>query len=264
MAVSVYSDAFQDRTIITSFPDVLRRLPIVLASSSPRRLDILRRMGWENIHVFPCRTFQETLDPQTFTVPAGYAEENARLKGSDVSQCLAADSAVRESLFGTRDHVSPLIIAADTVIVHNNTIIEKPRDNGHAITILKALSGCSGSQECLRPGPPSAREQRTHLVITAVALYYKTRLVDLFSEVTSVTFGGLTPSDIAAYVARDESLDKAAGYGIQGAGACLVESIHGCFYNVQGLPLFKLSRRLTHFLLHNSVELPLTASLPSS
>ena len=111
-----------------------------------------------------------------------------------------------------------VVLAADTVVVCDGRILGKPRDSDAAASMLAELSG------------------RTHEVITGIAVHRgTTHLTDAVR--TQVTFRNLSMADIAWYVSTREPDDKAGGYGLQGAGAALVERIDGCDTNVIGLPL---------------------------
>ena len=122
---------------------------------------------------------------------------------------------------------SGVIIAADTVVVLDDEVLGKPRDESEAAAILARLSG------------------RRHQVITGVCIIDREseRLLTV-SEITRVYLRTLSTEEIAAYVSTGEPLDKAGAYGIQGLGALLVERIEGCYYNVVGLPLFRLNLML--------------------
>lgn len=191
---------------------------VVLASASPRRIQILENIG------FPCTVepskFAETLDKASFNSPAEYAVANAKGKALEVSQRLKLE-------YG-EDWIT--IIGADTVVELDGTILEKPLDKKGAVEMLQKLNG------------------RTHLVHTGVSLVRK--MVNevqqhCFHEQTSVTFGQLSDEIITAYVDSGELLDKAGAYGIQGLGGTLVKKIDGDYYNVVGLPLYRLCNELS-------------------
>ncbi|KAJ3271632.1 hypothetical protein HDV01_006502 [Terramyces sp. JEL0728] len=118
-----------------------------------------------------------------------------------------------------------LVIGADTVVVLNNQILEKPSSKEHAFEMLKSLSG------------------KSHFVLTAVCLI-KDDKVHSFVEKTAVNFGDLSDQEILDYVETGEPMDKAGGYGYQGLGCTLVKSIEGCYYNVVGLPVYRLVQTL--------------------
>ena len=176
---------------------------IILASQSPRRRELLERMGILNFEIIPARG-EEVLDPAL--PPERLVEELSRQKAAEV-----AAGAVPEDL----------VIAADTVVAVDGKILGKPQDTKDAARMLRLLSG------------------RTHQVLTGVALFYrgqeKARV-----DVTEVTFAPLTDQQIAWYIGTGEPLDKAGAYGIQGKAALFIPTIHGSYSNVVGLPLATL------------------------
>ena len=155
----------------------------------------------------------ELLDKSTFPTPAAYAKENAYLKALDVSHRLHQSQTPYD-----------LIIGADTVVILDNTILEKPTSEGHAYEMLSSLSG------------------REHTVITGVAVLYKGAKKKLvFHEETKVKFGELGEELMWGYIKSGEPMDKAGAYGIQGKGGGMVERIEGCYFTVMGLPMFRLA-----------------------
>jgi septum formation protein len=124
-------------------------------------------------------------------------------------------------------HPGAIVIAADTVVIQDGEILNKPADDKEAVRFLERLAG------------------RTHTVVTGVVIQRRRDGVDLSaSESTRVTFRPLDDAEIAAYVATGEGRDKAGSYAAQGLGASLIESIDGCFYNVVGLPVALVCRLL--------------------
>lgn len=121
-------------------------------------------------------------------------------------------------------HEDAVIICADTIVVLDERVYEKPRDPGHARAMLGELSG------------------KTHTVFTALSVMRTQPTPKMITKVveTAVKLKSLTPEAIAAYVASGEPLDKAGSYAIQGIGGFMVESIHGSYSNVVGLPLTEL------------------------
>ncbi len=184
---------------------------LVLASRSPRRLDLLKGMKFD-FEVIPAK--EDTERTVRYDDPHQLPELAARLKCEEVS----------------RHHPQSLVVAADTVVILDGAILNKPRDDEEARCFLSALSG------------------RTHEVVTGVAVQRRSDDVDLSaSETTKVTFRDLTEGEVASYVATGEGRDKAGSYAAQGLGASLIRSIDGCFYNVVGLPvalLFELLRKV--------------------
>lgn len=182
-------------------------MKLILASQSPRRRELLAGLGLE------------------FTVKAPRIDETAWPRTDPVKLVKDLSRAKALAVEGGEDD---LILAADTVVVLEGTVLEKPRDEAEARHMLAALSG------------------RTHLVCTGVTLRRGER-TETRAETTRVTFRSLTPGEIDRYVDTGEPLDKAGGYGIQGYGALLVEGIRGDYSNVVGLPLCLVGRMLAGF-----------------
>ncbi|XP_078578628.1 putative bifunctional dTTP/UTP pyrophosphatase/methyltransferase protein [Branchiostoma floridae x Branchiostoma japonicum] len=192
---------------------------IVLASGSPRRQEILKRIGLK-FEVVPSK-FEENLKKSSFAGPHEYATATARGKAMEVADRLY--SQVKKP---------DLIIAADTVVSLGSDIIEKPADEEDAFKILKRLNA------------------KTHEVVTGVVLVVpsitgaeKYDMVQ-FHESTEVCFGDLTDEMLKAYVATGEPMDKAGGYGIQAIGSSLVQGIHGDYFNVEGFPVYHFCKKL--------------------
>ncbi|EFE05669.1 Maf family protein [Citrobacter youngae] len=120
------------------------------------------------------------------------------------------------------------VLGADTIVILNGEVLEKPLDAAHAAAMLRKLSG------------------KTHQVMTAVALADRQHTLDCL-VVTEVTFRALTDEDIAGYIASGEPMDKAGAYGIQGLGGCFVRKINGSYHAVVGLPLVETYELLTNF-----------------
>jgi septum formation protein len=189
-----------------SVPPPLQR--IVLASASPRRLELLRSLGL-TVDVVVSGYHEPDLPG---TSPADVASRHARKKLEDV---------LRPPFYDVP------VVAADTVVDRDGTALGKPRDTVEAAAMLRSLSG------------------RMHRVHTAFALWVPGREGILEERVTTaVRFFELGESEIADYVATGDSLDKAVAYGIQGRAAELVESIEGDFYAVMGFPLGRFVRAL--------------------
>jgi septum formation protein len=174
---------------------------IVLASQSPRRSDILRGLDIDFEIVPPAETVEARV---TTTDPFQRPVDSARMKAASVAE-LRPES---------------MVIGADTVVILDNELLEKPVDDEQARSFLQRLGG------------------RSHTVVTGVAIRHIARGVDLAdSESTSVRFRIISPEVIERYVESGEGRDKAGSYAVQGLGACLVKAIDGCFYNVVGLPV---------------------------
>jgi septum formation protein len=183
---------------------------IVLASESPRRLELLRSLGF--IVDVTASGYAET--PLPGFSPADLASYHAREKLRATLEMLGRPS-------------DAPVLAADTVVDLDGTPLGKPRDLADAARMLESLSG------------------REHLVHTAFALAVPGRAswTEERSS-TRVRFYRLEAGEIADYLATGESLDKAGAYGIQGRAASLVKAIEGDFYTVMGLPLARLVRTL--------------------
>jgi septum formation protein len=203
-----------------------KEFQVILASASPRRLEILSMAGVENIQVLPSN-FEEDLP---HTEPATYAAATAAEKARQV--------AAQEF----QGHSTPrmLVIGADTIVaLDDGTILEKPDGREGAKKMLRALSG------------------EWHSVHSGVALFSSKQGINnpvvSFSEMTRVKFVPLTDQDIEAYIDTGEPMDKAGAYGIQGMGGQMVEKIDGCFFNVAGLPLSRLSCTISRLLAEGSI-----------
>ena len=189
---------------------------LVLASASPRRRDLLAQAGYD-FRVLPAE-IREDLHPGELPIP--YVLRVAREK----AEAVAAFSDFH-ALAAAHPEKPALILAADTTVVApNGAILAKPEDDADAARMLGLLSGA------------------THQVITGVALLAfaspnAAGSTEVAAEVTHVTVAHLTPDDIARYVATGESRGKAGAYAIQGRFARFIPRIHGCYFNVVGLPL---------------------------
>lgn len=188
--------------------------PVVLASASPRRKQLLEQLGLTFL-VQPSAVDEGAVSVQQ--PPAEYVRTLALHKARDIARHQPDSASV--------------VIGADTVVVYDNRILNKPSSADEARTMLQTLSG------------------RTHTVYTGVALVAGGATQELTAvQSTEVTFRELTEREITAYIATGSPLDKAGAYGIQDDfGAVFVEKIQGCYYNVVGLPLSLLYTMLTEF-----------------
>lgn len=179
-------------------------IEIVLASSSPRRKDILESVGLEFSVISP--EVDET--PLSGEPPEDYAQRLSAEKALWVSGGCAEDT---------------IVIGADTVVVLDNDILGKPSDENDARAMLQKISG------------------REHRVITAFSVV-RAHSELLHSEIveTLVTVKNLAAPEIEGYIMTGEPMDKAGAYGIQGVGAFMVKEITGSYTNVVGLPLPEL------------------------
>jgi septum formation protein len=178
---------------------------LVLASASPRRSELLHNAG-----------ISFMLDPAH--VPEVPLQQEAPLA---YAQRLARDKAI--AVFSR--HPNDTVLGADTVVVVDEHLLEKPADSNDAARMLRLLSG------------------RSHQVITGVCVvapgFERTE-----AEVTKVWFSQLSDAEIADYVRSGEPMDKAGAYGIQGIASRWIGRIEGCYFNVVGLPVQRVYRLL--------------------
>ena len=182
-------------------------MKFVLASQSPRRRELLARMGVETFEI--CPATDEEVAPKGLT-PDRLVEYLSAEKARQVA-----------GRFGRDD----VIIAADTVVAVDDRVLGKPRSRDEAVEMLTMLSG------------------RDHAVYTGVTVC-RGDIICTEHECTRVTFRPLTEAEIEAYVDTKEPMDKAGSYGIQGLGCLLVQGIVGDYYNVMGLPVCRLGQML--------------------
>jgi septum formation protein len=179
--------------------------PLILASASPRRRELLASLGVTFRVIIP--EIDET--PVAGEKPCAFAERMAEEKAYAVDE-------------------PGIIIAADTIVVQNSTILGKPTDQTHAREMLTTLSGAR------------------HEVITGVCIRSEEHTV-VFSTCTEVFFRVLEEPEILEYIASGDPMDKAGAYAIQGGAAHMVRSINGSYTNVVGLPLCELHEALLSF-----------------
>jgi septum formation protein len=193
----------------------ISRLPIILGSSSPRRKELLSHLGLDFTIVKP-ETEERPLDGEDAET---YVARNAREKNEWI--CEQAK----------RSHPSgALVLTADTIVVIDGKILEKPMSANEANEMLTALSG------------------RTHVVLTAVcvAQIFSARVekVREFTVATEVAIKKLSGAEMEGYIETGEPFDKAGGYAAQGLGSFMVREVHGSFSNVVGLPLAEVAECL--------------------
>ncbi|MCX7828988.1 MAG: Maf family protein [Thermanaerothrix sp.] len=178
---------------------------LILASGSPRRRELIAGLGWD------------------FQVLTSQVDESP-LPGESPE-----DMVLRLSLAKARDVAfkvpGAVVIGADTVVDLDGQILGKPRDRNDGLRMLMALQG------------------RSHRVHTGVSVVMDDKHV-WGGETTIVKFRPLSLHDAMCYISTGEGDDKAGSYAIQGKGAMLVESVEGCYFNVVGLPILRLSRLL--------------------
>ena len=183
-------------------------IPLVLASASPRRRELLAQSGF----AFRIEAADIPEDPLPGEDPIAYVTRLARGKAEAVRSRPANASAV--------------VLGADTTVVIEGQILGKPESAADAARMLRLLSG------------------RTHQVITGVSVVSAAQTLTA-AEVTAVQFHSLSDEEIADYIATGEPMDKAGAYAIQGRAACWIPRIHGCYFNVVGLPLALVSNLLS-------------------
>lgn len=183
-------------------------MTLILASSSPRRRELLRAAGLD-FEVRPSRASEERQPGET---AERLAERVARQKAFDVAATAPPAS---------------VVLGADTAVVIEEEIFGKPADAADAVRMLRRLSGAA------------------HRVITGICLVRAPdRLIAQYHETTWVYFRKLDENEIQDYVASGEPLDKAGGYGIQGLASKFVTRVEGCYFNVVGLPISRLAELL--------------------
>ncbi len=178
---------------------------LLLASSSPRRSELMKLAGYE-FEVVPANVSETFLHG---TPPMQIVEQLSPRKAQAVA----------------KQHPEDIVLAADTVVVLKGRILGKPKDAEMAKAMLKLLSG------------------NVHQVYTGYTVISGKKLL-CGHECTSVEFYSLSEEEIDAYVATEEPMDKAGAYGIQGKGGLFVKRINGDFYNIVGLPIAKIRRIL--------------------
>ena len=182
-------------------------MDIILASQSPRRRELLGQMGLKGFKVLSPEVDEHV---EGNPDPASLVEQLSLRKASAVAQ---------------RADEGDLIIAADTVVVLDGAVLGKPAGEREAFAMLSALSG------------------NRHHVYTGVTVLQGGRTLTAH-ECTTGTFREVEPHEISSYIATGEPMDKAGAYGIQGLGALLIQRIEGDYYNVMGLPVYRLGRML--------------------
>ena len=175
-------------------------MDIVLASGSPRRSEILKQLGIE------------------FRVVVSH-EDADKLTGNPLE--FPRKLAAAKALAVSRMEAGALVLGFDTLVFLDGQPLGKPKDTAAAFAMLKSLNN------------------RTHKVITGVAIAKDGKLLDASEEETEVIFRNNTDQTLQDYVNSKDPMDKAGAYGIQTQGARLIHSVKGCFYNVVGLPIAK-------------------------
>ena len=182
---------------------------LILASKSPRRRELLDRLGLAHtvISIDTDEWYPDDLSP------VGIVSHISREKAAAAATMVAPED---------------VVITADTMVFLDDQRLGKPQDEADALRMLTALQG------------------RRHTVCTGVTVRQGDRVLTE-SEATGVVFRPAEESELRAYIATGEPMDKAGSYGVQGKGALLVERLEGDFFNVMGLPVLRLSRMLAQF-----------------
>jgi len=191
--------------------NLLKDIKVLLGSQSPRRTELLSKMGiGHEVVVIPTdESFDASLTPEEI------------VNHIALNKLKAFEGGV---------YADYLVITADTIVVHEGAILGKPKDKEEAFDTLKALQG------------------KSHLVMSSVALLWN-GVVHSFVETTEVVLVSLSDAEIAYYVDNFKPLDKAGSYGIQEwIGLVGIESIHGSYENVVGLPTARLYQKLKGLL----------------
>ena len=183
---------------------------IVLASGSPRRQELLARIGITDFDI---------------RVPEAEESYPAGLTPQQIVEYISREKADAAAKLCTPDEI---VITADTMVFLDDQRLGKPADEADALRMLTALQG------------------RHHTVCTGVTVRQGDRSLTE-SETTEVYFRPAAEAELRAYIATGEPMDKAGSYGVQGKGALLVEKLNGDFFNVMGLPVLRLSRMLRRF-----------------
>ena len=181
--------------------------PLILASASPRRWELLGMAGIP-LEVFPSQVDEKNIPGES---PVEHVLRVAGAKAQEVS----------------RSHPDRWVLAADTVVVIDDRVLGKPRDRGEAEAMLTVLSN------------------REHQVLTAYSILKGSSLQKREGVViTRVLFKALSAEEIRWYIRSGEPFDKAGGYAVQGKGAFMVREVHGSYTNVVGLPLCEVLEAL--------------------
>ena len=192
----------------------IKNIPVILASASPRRRELMEQAGFS----FTVKTSSAD-ETSAEKVPEKLCENLALLKANEVYKNIKNEYKDKEFI----------VIGADTVVYYDGEILGKPEDEQEAFDMLTMLS------------------DRTHQVYTGVCVIYRSSLgkqIELFHEKTDVTFYPITSFEIKDYIKTGDPLDKAGAYGIQGPFAIHIREINGDYNNVVGLPIAKLYQTL--------------------
>ncbi|OQV16270.1 putative N-acetylserotonin O-methyltransferase-like protein [Hypsibius exemplaris] len=273
-------EVFQSRFVGSAFPrlsslrkmsiikalEFLNKSDVLLASGSPRRLELFSRMEVPFLSQLAIPESVEDMDYRNFPDPRSYVLANIRnkvqyaLKNSTLRQSRWKSSGkdYEESFSFPFDakRTPDIVIAADTVVVSGSDILEKPKSPEDNARMLRLLSGKNHSVLTAVSFCISAARQGDRQDFTAGVNLLNSDLekgseasCQTFAVETEVKFSSLDESVIGWYVKSKEGRGKAGGYAIQGLGSSLVESVNGCFYNVIGFPMNRFLTELNNSLL---------------
>ncbi|MCR4587376.1 MAG: Maf family protein [Lachnospiraceae bacterium] len=212
---------------------------LVLASQSPRRKELLKQIGL-NYFVCPSHAEEDLQEMPQFHEAGSRPVFLSRIKAEDIRRQLsegtlklqdAQGNAVDSAQASLLNPDNTIILGADTIVVQDNEVLEKPVDEADAKAMLTKLQG------------------NHHEVITGVTLVFRKDGEEKrisFSEDTKVTFFPMTQQEVEIYVSTKEPMDKAGAYGIQGIGASYIQGIEGDYNNVVGLPVGRLYQELKY------------------
>ena len=184
----------------------MSNIDIILASTSPRRKDLL-----ELINIKP-----EIIQP---------VFEESQRRNESIQIFLKRVSIGKGKSIKNNNNFNKIIVSSDTIVVINKKIIGKPINRDDAFSILQTLSN------------------NEHTVITGIAIHYRDKCIYDFRE-TKVLFEDLSDKDINSYLNNEKYMDKAGAYAIQGLASVFIKRIDGCFFNVMGFPLNLFSNML--------------------
>lgn len=188
-------------------------LPLILASGSPRRRELLAALGFP--YVVQASDVDESCDAEL--APEAIVEELSLRKANAVAA----------------EKTNGLVLGSDTIVVLDNQVLGKPQDEADAFRMLRLLTG------------------REHIVYSGIALVdAASGRYEVAHSSTKVRMRSMSDDEILAYIATKEPMDKAGAYAIQGIGATIVESIVGDYFTVVGLPLALTANLLKRFDLH--------------
>lgn len=195
---------------------------IILASASPRRKELLKKL-FPDFEVIPAKG----TEVYTKQHPSEIVQELSGQKAAEIEQTLygMADTAQKAADIIYEQSRDYLILGADTVVALRDQILGKPRDVSHAKEILRMLAG---------------NVHQVYTGVTLIIVLHGKRQCIEFAECTHVRFYPMTDAEIEAYVRSGEPMDKAGSYGIQGLGGRFVQGIDGDYQNVVGLPTARI------------------------